>query len=169
MTDEDRAKELESGLVILPTPTTSTIAATATSTVAITAAATTTSIVPYNQTTSIVPPDLTSEPKPDIQLNYSNGMAAFCLDTIISEEDRTAAIQRNKQKYYKGKSLNEKVANWKRPSGGKWFAAGEVRLGQCILDKVKQNKQDELKKKKDADAKQQAKQREVDTKQDVSC
>ena len=43
----------------------------------------------------------------------------------------------------------------------RWFAAGEVRLGQCILDKVKQNRQDKLEKKKDADAKQQAKQREA--------
>ena len=57
--------------------------------------------------------------------------------------------------------MNEKVAEWKRPSGGKWFAAGEVRLGQCILNKVKQNRQDELKKKKHANDKIRAKHREA--------
>ena len=38
-----------------------------------------------------------------------------------------------------GKSLEEKMAEWKNPTGGKWFHAGEFYLGGDILVKVKSN------------------------------
>ena len=41
--------------------------------------------------------------------------------------------------------------------GGKQFAAGKVQLGQCILEKVKKNKLEEIQKKREAEGKEQAK------------
>ena len=106
MTDKNQAKELESNSVIFPTRP-----------VTIAAAATATSIVPYNPTNSHNPASK-PQPKPNSQLNFSGGMATFRLDTIISEANRTAAIQKKQRKYCEGKSLSEKIAEWKRPLGG---------------------------------------------------
>ena len=64
-------------------------------------------------------------------------MAAWSLDTMVLSADRIATVQRDIDKYNEGKSLVDKLAEWKIPSGGKWFSAGEVKLGQLIIDKVK--------------------------------
>ena len=78
-----------------------------------------------------------TEPKP---LNFSNGMSAWCLDTMVGEADRNAARQRNKTQLNEGKSLEEKMKGWTKCTGGKLFQAGEVRLGQDVLTKVQANK-----------------------------
>ena len=72
MTDDDRTAEYEAGLVPYITATTSTPIATP--------ATPSTSIVPYNNT---------------VKLNFDKGMAAYCLDALVSEADRAAAVQRN--------------------------------------------------------------------------
>ena len=88
-------------------------------------------------------------------------MAAYCLDALVSEADRAAAVQRNCKRQSEGKALSDKIAEWKKPSGGKLFACGEVRLGQCILDKVKENKMRAIQKEKEANDKVRAKYRKA--------
>ena len=46
--------------------------------------------------------------------------------------------------------MSDKSAEWKKPSGEKLFACGEVRLEQCILDKVKEIKLRVIQKEKEA-------------------
>ena len=111
----------------------------------------TTVVVPYHVLHLIVdvtdvtvptfdPVYLSQELKPAVQLNYSSGISAWCLDTMASSADRTSATQRNIVKYQEGQSLQEKMDGWKKPTGGKVFSCGEVRLGVSILNKVKENK-----------------------------
>ena len=75
-------------------------------------------------------------------------MSAWCLDTMVAAEDRNASRQRNIKQYQEGKSIEDKITEWKRPTGGKVFSAGEVKLGVDILKKVKQNKDKLLEKEK---------------------
>ena len=59
---------------------------------------------------------------------------------MVSSADRTFATQLNIVRYQEGQSLQEKMNGWKKPTGGKIFSCGEVRLGVSILNKVKENK-----------------------------
>ena len=74
----------------------------------------------------------------------------MCIESIVAEKDIMAARERNKVKWNEGKTLHDKMKEWRAPSGGKMFAAGEVRLGVCILDKVKQNIKEQAVKKRKA-------------------
>ena len=69
------------------------------------------------------PKYLPSTQTPDKPLNFSQGMSAWCLDTMVSEGDRNAARQRNRTKLNDGKSLEEKLQGWKKCTGGRLFLA----------------------------------------------
>ena len=57
------------------------------------------------------PQYLSSGTKPN-PLNFSNGMSAWCLDTMVGESDQSAARQRNRTQLNKGKSLEDKMKGW---------------------------------------------------------
>ena len=132
MTDSDRENETSSSTVIVPYHV----------------------LHPLVDVTDVTVPTfdpvyLSQESKPAVQLNYSSGISAWCLDTMVSSADRTSATQRNIVKYQEGQSLQEKMNGWKKPTGGKVFSCGEVRLGVDVLNKVKENKDNLLAKEKD--------------------
>ena len=132
MTDSDRENETSSSTVIVPYHV----------------------LHPLVDVTDVTVPTfdpvyLSQESKPAVQLNYSSGISAWCLDTMVSSADRTSATQRNIVKYQEGQSLQEKMNGWKKPTGGKVFSCGEVRLGVDVLNKVKENKDNLLAKEKE--------------------
>ena len=136
MTDEDRTNEQTSTIFTAPLSTTVTV---------------------VNLTKSSAPTFDTAylkELKPDSKLNYSTGISAWCLNTMVSEVDCNSARKRNHKKYNEGKLLDSKIAEWKAQSGGKVFSADEVRLGLGVLNKIKRNKY--ANKKKEREAKKKA-------------
>ena len=42
----------------------------------------------------------------------------MCIESIVAEKDITAARERNKAKWNEGKTLHDKMKEWRAPSGG---------------------------------------------------
>ena len=132
--------------VIMPTSTSTAITLT-TSTAII---PTPTALLPtYN------PSYLTAEVQhPKEYLNYSHGIAAFCLDRIVQNHDLMEARERIKNERKEGKSIEEMLKEQKGAfSAGKAFSVGLLRIGKTVFDRVTKHTDDmNVKQKKKSEA-----------------
>ena len=72
--------------------------------------------------------------------NFTTGVAAWCLDSIVKDHDLNAARVRIKKNLQDGKSLKEKLIESKRITAGRLFKAGSCRIGKTIFDLHKEKR-----------------------------
>ena len=68
--------------------------------------------------------------------NISGGMAAWCMDAIVKNEDLMASREYIKHDGDVGCTVSEKLAQIKRMTAASIFLNGENRLGKGILENV---------------------------------
>ena len=66
--------------------------------------------------------------------NFTTGVAAWCLDTIVKDQDLYAARGRIKKNREEGKLLKEKLIESKKITVGCLFKADSCRIGKTIFD-----------------------------------
>ena len=102
-----------------------------------------TDIVPYSPTTAdSTSTALTLYPSPVAAeiLNFSEGTAACCLESIVRHSDLMEAREKIKVRRDEGKNLKEQLREGKKVTAGRAFKGGTCRLGQTIFDVVKENR-----------------------------
>ena len=79
-------------------------------------------------------------------LNFSSGESAFCLKSIISQEQLQQAREKIREDMQKGKDLKETLKQSKKLSAGVVFKAGTIRLGKTVFDIHRENMDEKVKK-----------------------
>ena len=102
-------------------------------------------LIPYTLTGNYVELD-ESLPTVDVQFlsqnitpskpNLKGGMAAWCLDAIVRNDDLMASRERIRRDGAEGESVSEKLKQIKGMTAAKMFLLGETRLGQGVLENV---------------------------------
>ena len=82
-------------------------------------------------------------------LNFSSGESAFCLNSIISQEQLQQAREKIREDTQKGKDLKETLKQSKKLSAGVIFKAGTIRLGKTVFDIHKENMDEKVKNARD--------------------
>ena len=80
-------------------------------------------------------PPVAAHQKPNVQ----NGMAAWCLDAIVANQDLMESRLRIKKNREDGQSMSEKLKNIKRMTAATMFLCGTTRLGEDIKDSVQRS------------------------------
>ena len=82
----------------------------------------------------------TTAEQPRANMNYSQGTAAFCLDTIVQHTDLMDSRERIRKQKIEGKSIEEQISEQKGAfSAGKAVNCGLFRIGQTVFDRIAQN------------------------------
>ena len=68
------------------------------------------------------------------QLNFTNGIAAFCVETMVNQEQLKKHKEEIRYKKMVGESTKKKFDEAKQLSDGIAFKAGELHLGKSILE-----------------------------------
>ena len=106
-------------------------------------------IIPYHETNSFFEIDddlptldvkyLPSPPPPLTKPNLSGGMAAYCLDAIVQNQDLMDARERIRQNRIEGESVSDRLNAIKRMTSAKMFLLGKTKLGEDIRDNARKN------------------------------
>ena len=72
-------------------------------------------------------------------LDFGQGTAAWCLDSIVMNKDLMSARERIRKQQKVGKTLKEKIVESKKITAGYLFKAGSCRIGKTIFDIQKEN------------------------------
>ena len=78
-----------------------------------------------------LPPPIIDKP------NLSNGMAAWCVDAIVQNQDLMEARGRIKKNQENGKSKSQKLMEIKKMTAAAAFLTGTTRLGEGVFQRVK--------------------------------
>ena len=74
------------------------------------------------------------------RMNYSQGTAAFCLDTITLHTDIMVSREIIRKEKIEGKSIEKRISEQTGTfSAGKTGSCGLFRIGQTIFDRIHQN------------------------------
>ena len=74
------------------------------------------------------------------RLNYSNGVAAMCLDSMVAHDDLMQARERIRREQSEGKTISERIKDQKGAvTAGKLFNVGVCRIGRTVFDLVNEN------------------------------
>ena len=74
------------------------------------------------------------------RLNYSNGVAAMCLDSMVAHDDLMQARERIRREQSEGKTISERIKEQKGAvTAGKLFNVGVCRIGRTVFDLVNEN------------------------------
>ena len=102
-------------------------------------------LIPYTLTGNYVTID-ESLPTLDLQYlsqnttpskpNLKGGMAAWCLDAIVRNDDLMASRERIRRDNVEGQSVSEKLKQIRGMTAAKMFLLGETRLGEGVLQNV---------------------------------
>ena len=80
--------------------------------------------------------------EPHEKLNYSDGRAAMCLDSIVSHGDLMKARERIRRERSEGKTITERMQEQKgHITAGKLFNSGLCRISKTVFDIVNKNKE----------------------------
>ena len=80
-----------------------------------------------------------SFPPEDMQVNFSCGEAARCLDSLVAFQDLQSARERINKNRDKGKMRQELVDGAKRLSAGNLFLAGVCEVGKEVQERMRNN------------------------------
>ena len=72
-------------------------------------------------------------------MNYSSGVATFCLDVMVQQEDLTSARKRIKMDRETWKTLEERLQATKKLTAINLFKIGNVRVRKTVFQAWKQN------------------------------
>ena len=87
-------------------------------------------------------------------MNFSKGTAAWCFDAIVRHGDLQAARELIKNDINNGVALKDKMRADKRLMAGGLFKMGTVRLGQTVLEGLKENFANTIRKVREKQAKE---------------
>ena len=90
---------------------------------------------PHRPSISSTSPPVAAHQKPNVQ----NGMAAWCLDAIVANQDLMESRRRIKKNRKDGQSMSNKLKNIKRMTAATIFLCGTTRLGEDIKDSVQRS------------------------------
>ena len=71
--------------------------------------------------------------------NLQSGMAAYCLDAIVQNQDLMNARERIRSNRDEGESVSEKLKSIKKMKAARMFLLGKTKLGEDIRDSVQAN------------------------------
>ena len=77
-----------------------------------------------------------------VEVNMVGGTAAWCLKTLVRQDDLMTARERIKADRGQGTTYEEELRAMKRITGGKLFKVGQVRIGKTIFQIHKDNDQE---------------------------
>ena len=92
--------------------------------------------LPESKDPSVQP---SSFPPEDMQVNFSCGEAARCLDSLVAFQDLQSARERINKNRDKGKMRQELVDGAKRLSAGNLFLAGVCEVGKEVQERMRNN------------------------------
>ena len=106
-------------------------------------------IVSYHATANFVeitdnaptlePQYLPPPPQPSTRPNLQSGMAAYCLDAIIQNQDLMNARERIRRNINERESVSNKLKSIKKMTAARIFLLGKMKLGENIRDSVQSN------------------------------
>ena len=106
-------------------------------------------VIPYHATANFVeiaensptldPQYLPPPPQPSTPPNLQSGMAAYCLDAIVQNQDLMNARERIRRNRDEGESVSDKLKAIKKMTAARMFLLGKTKLGEDIRDSVQAN------------------------------